>query len=156
MTRIDFYILLASDLPGHDAIGAACRLCEKAVGAGKHVYVHAPPALADELDGALWSFRQGSFIAHEIHIEGNRLEAPLPPVLIGQAEPPDSHADILLNLSLEVPPFFSRFERVLEVVAADPAMRAPSRERFRYYRERGHELHTYEQAADGSWKARAN
>ena len=152
MTRVDFYLL---SLPGSSAVAAACRLCEKAAQAGKKLYVRAPDAaLADELDGALWSFRQGGFTAHERNT-GTPIEEPQPPVLIGSAPPPSTHLDVLINLGDDVPTWFSSFERVLEVVPEHAEQRAKSRERFRFYRERGYELKTFEQTAEGGWKARA-
>ncbi|HSW15428.1 MAG TPA: DNA polymerase III subunit chi [Solimonas sp.] len=145
MTRIDFYIL-AEDGSGSSAentVLTACKLCEKAVGAGMKVYVSAPgAALAEDVDGALWSFQQGGFIAHERYA-GRPPDEPLPAVLIGDAEPPETHHGALINLGLEVPGYFSRFERVLEVVSGDPVARAKSRERYKFYRDRGYELKTH-------------
>ena len=154
MTRVDFYLLPEHGGPAEGPAMAACRLCEKAVAAGLRVYVHVPdPGLAEEVDGALWSFRQGGFIAHE-RDSGKAPEEPLPAVLIGAGEPPDSHHGVLVNLGLEVPDCFSRFERVLEIVASDATGRAQSRERFKFYRDRGYELKTYEQTAEGGWTLR--
>lgn len=152
MTRVDFYLLSGA---AGGAVPAVCRLCEKGVGAGHRLYLHTggDAILADELDGALWSFRQGGFIAHERHT-GAAIEDPPPPVLIGHAEPPPSHHGVLINLGDDVPTWFSSFERVLEVVPEDEALRARSRERFRFYRERGYELKTFEQTAEGGWQAR--
>jgi DNA polymerase III subunit chi len=151
VTRVDFYLLstgVASPVP------AVCRLCEKAVSAGKRVYLHTADAgLADELDGALWSFKQGGFIAHE-RASGAAIEDPQPPVLIGSLEPPASHHDVMINLGDVVPTWFSSFERVLEVVADVETLKTRSRERFRFYRDRGYELKTYEQTAEGGWKAK--
>lgn len=143
MTRIDFYILPENAAPAAGPVVTACKLCDKAIAAGHRIYAHVTdPALADELDGALWSLRQGSFISHERYT-GQAIEAPEPIVLIGHVEPPDTHHGVMLNLSLEVPDHFSRFERVLEIVAADPAGRAKSRERYKFYRDRGYELSTH-------------
>jgi len=154
MTRVDFYILPEQNTSGDNAVITACKLCDKAVNAGFHVYAHVPDSgLATSLDGALWSFRQGSFIAHERH--NDVPSVPTPPVLIGATEPPDTHLQILLNLGLEVPECFSRFDRVLEIVAGDSQARSKSRERFKFYRDRGYELKTYEQTAEGGWKLRA-
>ena len=151
MTRIDFYLLAGS---AAEEVSATCMLCEKAVSAGHLLYVHAPDATqADAIDGALWSFRQNSFIAHE-RFTGEAITAPQPPVLIGGVEPPDSHHGILVNLGGDVPHWFSSFERVLEIVGADEKRRAQSRERYRFYRERGYELKTFEQSPEGGWKAR--
>lgn len=156
MTRVDFYILPEQAGPAQSPVIAACKLCDKAVSAGLRVYVHtADPVMADEIDGALWSFRQGGFIAHERH-GAQALEVPVPPVLIGASEPPDSHHGVMVNLGLEVPECFSRFERVLEIVAGDAQGRAKSRERYKFYRDRGYELKTYEQTEEGGWKLRAS
>jgi DNA polymerase III subunit chi len=153
MTRIDFYILPETAGPADSMVMTACRLCDKAVGAGKRVYVSADAATAADFDGALWSFRQGAFIAHERY-EGGTLEDPRPHVLIGSAEPPDSHHEVLVNLADPVPDFFSRFERVLEIVAGDAGQRAASRARYKFYRDRGYELNTFEQSAGGGWTQR--
>lgn len=142
MTRVDFYVQPEAGGPGDSAVLTACKLAEKAAAQGLKVYVNAPdPALAEDFDGALWSFRQGGFIAHERYT-GQALDEPLPPVLVGAGEPPESHHGVMLNLGSEVPPFFSRFERVVEIVAGDGAQRAQSRERFKFYRDRGYELKT--------------
>ena len=44
---------------------------------------------------------------------------------------------------MAVPPFFSRFERVVEIVNQDETQRQLARERFKYYRDRGYDLHTH-------------
>lgn len=149
MTRIDFYLLPEGSAEG--VVMTACKLCDKATSAGMKVYVNAPDgAVAEDLDGALWSFRQNSFISHEKWL-GRALEEPMPEVLIGELEPPASHSAAMVNLGLEVPTFFSRFERVLEVVSGEPAQRAKCRERFKFYRDRGYELKMFEQTAEGGW-----
>jgi DNA polymerase-3 subunit chi len=141
MTRIDFYVLPEA-AGGDTPVMTACKLCEKAEAAGQRVFVHAPDGtLADDFDGALWSFRQGGFIAHERY-SGNALEEPLPPIVIGGGEPPESHHGVMLNLGAEVPASFSRFERVLEIVGGDAAQRAAARGRFKFYRDRGYEIKT--------------
>lgn len=140
MTRIDFYVLPDGD--SSDSVITACKLCDKANAAGSRVYVYTPEAaVADALDSALWSFRQGSFIAHE-RLGAEPAEPP-PAVLIGDAEPPASHHGVMINLGLDVPAFFSRFDRVLEIVRGDPVSRAKSRERYKFYRDRGYELATH-------------
>lgn len=138
MTRVDFYLLPVEG----DPVMIACRLCDKAVAGGSKVYVRADATRADELDGALWSFRQGGFIAHE-RWSGTAIEDPQPSVLIGTAEPPDTHRGVLLNLCEDVPPWFSSFDRVLEIVPNQEQAKARSRERYRFYKDRGYELGTH-------------
>jgi len=134
MTRVDFYVLPEASADG--PLPTACRLCEKAAGAGKRVHVHAPDEeVAREFDRLLWIYKQGGFVAHE-RIGTSDDPAPAS-VLIGTGEPLPSHSDVLVNLGLEVPAFFDRFERVLEIVAGDTATRGASRARFKFYRDRG-------------------
>ena len=133
-TRVDFYVLPDDSTDG--PLATACRLCEKAVGSGKRVHVHAPDAaVAQEIDRLLWVYKQGGFIGHE-RVGASDDPAPAT-VLIGSGEPLPSHRDVLVNLGAAVPPFFDRFERVLEIVAGDTATRAQSRKRFKFYRDRG-------------------
>ena len=142
VTRIDFYILTEEFAAATSHVLTACKLCDKATAAGKRVFVYVPEAAtADALDNALWTFRQGSFIAHER--QAATIEEPLPAVLIGASEPPTAYDGVMINLGLDVPEFFSRFERVLEIVDANPAARKGSRERYKFYRDRGYELATH-------------
>ena len=146
MTRVDFYVL--PDPSEDGPLPIACRLCEKAVAAGKRVHIHAPdPDVAGEIDRLLWVYKQGGFIGHE-RLGASR-DPDLAAVLIGGDEPLASHRDVLVNLGAEVPAFFDRFERVLEVVAGNGTQRARSRERFKFYRDRGLAPETHKLGTDG-------
>lgn len=143
MTRIDFYVL---DRPASDArLLLACRLAEKAVEQNYEVLINAASEPESfRLDELLWTFSQGSFLPHRLLASaGNAEEGEH--VLIGCGLPPgESHVDLLINLAPAVPPFFSRFERVAEVVGAEDENKSAGRERFRYYRDRGYELQTHQ------------
>ena len=145
MTRIDFYVL--PDDTAEGPLPTACRLCEKAVATGKRVHVHLPDAnLAQDFDKLLWTYKQGGFIGHERAeaVQDHSLQKPpLASVLIGHGEPLPSHQDVMINLGAEVPGFFSRFERVLEIVHGDAPTRLKLRERFKFYRDRGYTLETH-------------
>jgi DNA polymerase-3 subunit chi len=135
MPQIDFYIL-----PDHTAQGRlllACRLAEKAYTHRHKVYIHTPNhALAEQLDDLLWTFRQHSFVPHALY-------PPAPgdtsPVLIGYHSQPMAPRDVLLNLGSDIPDFSADFQRVIELVDQDEQTLQQSRQRFRYYRERGYE-----------------
>src|ERR1044071_1643947 len=99
MTRVDFYIL--PDAGGDDAVAAACKLCDKAVGAGQRVYVNATATEQESMDKLVWTLRQGSFLAHERYA-GTPVTEPLPAVLLGTHEPPESHNQVLINLGNDV------------------------------------------------------
>ncbi|RMG31125.1 MAG: DNA polymerase III subunit chi [Gammaproteobacteria bacterium] len=138
MTRIDFYIL-ASDDPRQRLV-TACRIAEKAWRQGMRVFLHAPEQ-AQALDDLLWTFSSGSFVPHGLQDDE---DAPEQPVLVGTGgEPGPEHADVLINLSDEIPPFFTRFRRLAEVLHRSPPVLEQGRARFRHYRERGYELHTH-------------
>ncbi len=137
-TRIDFYILPDADEDRRQSY--LCRLVEKATRMNLRVWIHAPTT-AVALDDRLWTFSQGSFVAHEL--AGNDAD-PDCPVLIGGMDEPGEGRDVLVNDSGEVPAFLERFERVAEVIDAEPERRQRGRERFRQYRERGYELHHHE------------
>ena len=142
MTRVDFYIL--DHTTSEARLTLACRLADKAVRRDHEVLINA----ATEADGArldelLWTFSQGSFLPHRRLSDSNRQDEG-EPVLIGCGEEPeDGRWDLLINLAPEVPEFFGRFQRVAELVGAEPENKAAGRERFRYYRDRGYELQTH-------------
>jgi DNA polymerase-3 subunit chi len=138
MTRIDFYTL-EPDSPG-DRFLLACRLVERVRAAGLRVLIHCPDSeQTRHLDRLLWTFRQESFLPHGIVGQAG-LDLELTPILISRDGTPESEDQVLIDLAPEVPPFFSRFERVCEPVDQDPAVRAAGRERFRFYRDRGYPL----------------
>jgi DNA polymerase-3 subunit chi len=62
-------------------------------------------------------------------------------VLIATSLDVKPHEDNLLNLSNELPPGFSRFENLVEIISVDDAVRLPARDRVKFYRDRGYDLH---------------
>ena len=143
MTRVDFYVL---DDPAAQARERfACRLVEKAFRLKHRIYLHtASEQEALGVDRLLWTFSEGSFVPHAVDSDG--LDAELgraTPVRIGAGSEPRFEAELLVNLDHAVPLFFSRFERVAEIVGAGPEEKAAARERFRFYRDRGYALETH-------------
>jgi DNA polymerase-3 subunit chi len=139
--QVDFYILENPD--SREKHKYACRIVQKAYSRGLRVYVHMDdPAQCEQLDSLLWTFSQGSFIPHSIcsdkFLDWNDF-----PVQIGESGADDIGASILVNLRTEVSPAYNQFERVVELVGADPADKASARDRFRYYREHGLEPETH-------------
>lgn len=139
MTQVDFYILEA-DAAG-DRYQLACRVAEKARQAGQRVLIHTPvEAEQRHVDGLLWTLWENSFIPHG---QLGSDDPELNPILIGDGGQDHSEHQVLINLAAEVPVFFSRFERLIECVDHDEQTKSASRERFRYYRERGYPLETH-------------
>ena len=140
MTKVDFYLLSGAGQAARDAM--ACKLVDKVYQLKHKVYIHTSSQLnATQIDDALWTFRPGSFIPHSIYQPGKESTEP---VLIGyQEQLPEIH-DVLLNLTDEVPLFFSQFDRVAEFVDADENSRSQARSRFKFYKDRGYDLTTHE------------
>jgi DNA polymerase III subunit chi len=143
MTRVDFYVLDDGGAQARERF--ACRLVEKAWRLKHSIYLHAAsPAEAAQLDKLLWTFSDRSFLPHVL--DGPDLDPALAaatPVRVGAGRKPAFEAELLVNLDNEVPVFFSRFERVAEIVGGDDSQRAAARERFRFYRDRGYALETH-------------
>ena len=137
MTQIDFYIL--PDDPGLDPMMYTCRLIEKVYRLGHGIYVYcADDAQSQSVDELLWQTDAASFIPHS-HSD----QQDSSPVLIGTDTPPDHHGEVMVNLSGDIPNFFSRFRRVAEIVPANPQNRTKSRQNYRFYKERGYPLKTH-------------
>jgi len=139
MTQVDFYIL--SEEASSDRFSLACRIADKARKAGHRVVIHTRSAEeARHVDRMLWTQQEQSFIPHGLLGES---EAEITPVLIGDAEQAEQEHDVLVNLSMDVPTFFSRFQRLAECVDNDEVARTASRERYRFYRDRGYPLNVH-------------
>jgi len=139
MTKIDFYILPASEYNGH--LKFACRLIEKIYKQNHRVYIHAANTKeAHDLDELLWTYREDSFLPHHLYGEGPE---PAPPIQIGFNQIPNQHRDVLINLNPAVPDFYKQFQRVLELVVRTPEAEAYGRERYRHYRKEQHEINTH-------------
>jgi DNA polymerase-3 subunit chi len=143
VTQVDFYIL-AND-SDEARLRLACRIVDKATEAEQHVFINATSDTeAQKLDELLWTFSQGSFIPHKIVRDGIDV-APIEPVVIGLNRGPlGERWDLMINLAAEVPEFFSRYRRVAEVVDGNETRRAASRDRYRFYRDRGYTLNTHQ------------
>ncbi len=140
MTQIDFHVNAPAKL------AHACRLARKGYGAGTRMVFYAADAVVAELDRLLWTFSALDFIPH-CHVR-SRL-APVTPILL--AGPADAEAclqyEMLVNLDREQPDFFSRFERMIEVVGSEAADLEAGRARWKFYRDRGYPLKRHDLAA---------
>ena len=139
MTRIDFYVLQPGAQGNRYALAA--RVTEKAWKAGRRVLI--ATASEDEkkhMNRLLWTYREQSFIPHGLL---GQADPALNPVLIGTEQEAGEEHDVLVNLCLRVPEYFSRFERVLECVDHDEQVIASGREHYRYYQKFGYPLHLH-------------
>lgn len=134
MTRVNFYILPHSDALQRKIF--ACRLVEKAYHLGHNIYLHTDSTdEADHLDQLLWTFSGESFLPHSVETSNQ--------IQIGHAGDPGDHHDVLINLSLDVPEFFSRFNKVSEIVCQQDVFLTASRNNWKFYQDRGYPLQSH-------------
>jgi DNA polymerase III subunit chi len=140
--RVDFYVLPDADAGAR--LQFACRLTEKAYKLDNKTYAHVTGAAqARQLDELLWTFRQGSFIPHEIAGQAEDSGTQLAPVTIGHQSEAVRCGDLLINLAETIPPFFDQFTRVVEIIDSSVECRQHGRERFSFYRDNGYEPTTH-------------
>ena len=138
MTRIDFYSNAEVKLQ------VACQVVAKAVREQFQVVVCTRDQdAARTLDKLLWTYQAIGFVPH--CLAGDALCSETP-VVIAFDDSEMAHHRVLLNLREEPPPAFSRFERLIEIVGTDDDDRQHARKRFRFYRERGYEVHHHDLA----------
>ncbi len=132
MTKIDFYT------GSTDKLRTACQLSHKAMQNGVRTVISAHDvATADALDRLLWHYPATAFIPH---CRSNAAEAEQMPVVLNNGSEKFPHHDLLISLHNECVPFFSRFERVIEIISQDAEDSRLGRERYKFYKDRGYEL----------------
>ena len=139
MTEVLFYTQV------HDKLQTACALTSKALARGMRVMLWTRDAgMTDKLSRMLWSIPSTGFVPH--CGVGHRL-APITPVIVDHLSEPMIHDKVLVNLCDCTPPFFSRFQRLIEIVGGEAHDTAAARERFRFYRDRGYAITTHDMEA---------
>ncbi|CAL7963888.1 DNA polymerase III subunit chi [Gammaproteobacteria bacterium] len=134
-----FYILTEPTPKARDLY--ACRVIEKAFSNGQTVYVHAATvAEAQSFDVQLWTFRDISFVPHEIYNQNLNSAAP---VLIGYDAVPTGKKDILINLTSETPSFYQQFDHIIEVIPNDANLKAAARKRYQVYQSSGYKIEIF-------------
>jgi len=54
---------------------------------------------------------------------------------------------VLINLQSEIPTWFSRFDRVVEIIYPQPEYEQSKRDNFKFYQERGYALSFHDLSA---------
>jgi DNA polymerase-3 subunit chi len=139
MLKIDFYLLTTSN--DKDRLLFVCRLVEKIYKQQHRIYIHAEnQTIAHQVDELLWTYREDSFLPHNLYGEG---PDPAPPIQIGYNVAPEKQRDILINLNSTAPEFYKQFARVLEIISNDTTAQAVARERYKFYRAEGNDITTH-------------
>ena len=136
MTEVLFYT------SADNKLRTACTLTVKALTRGMRVMLLTPDsAETDRLSRLMWSTPATGFVPH---CRGANRLAPVTPVIIDHLTEPLVHDQVLVNLCDLTPPFFSRFQRLVEIVGTEDADREAARVRFRFYRDRGYKIRTHQ------------
>ncbi|MGA9342105.1 MAG: DNA polymerase III subunit chi [Rhodanobacteraceae bacterium] len=133
--RCDFYLI---DKPRFrdNPLLLVCELARRAFAAEQPTLILTTSAeQADALDELLWAFDENAYVPHQIC--GDDDDA-LAPVLIVPPGAETPARPLVCNLREKSVAWDA--ERVLEVIAADPAQREGSRQRWRDYQRRGYTM----------------
>lgn len=140
MAEISFYVLASHSQQERQEF--ACKLIEKIYRSGQNCYVLTDSAeQAASMDKALWAFRAGSFIPHQIYTGiVPELEQT---ILIGGNDIPESRQNVIINLSENVPAITGHTERILEILDNSEACKQAGRQRYRHYQQLGLNITTH-------------
>lgn len=136
MTRIEFFFNV------EDKLKKVAELSEKAVMKHRRLMVFAPDQeTAQALDDMLWTQSPSSFLPH---CKATDEKAEDTPVIIDWQGDKLPHHDVLINLQASYPPFFSRFTRLIEIVGQEEQDKVEARKRYKFYRDRGYEMRSFD------------
>ncbi len=139
MARADFY-LIAKERFREEPLLLVCELAKKAYAANLPMLVLARDAAqAEALDDLLWSFDADEYLPHQIAGDD---EDDLCPILIATPDMDIAARPLLVNLRDAAPS--GNFDRVLELVPADPSARGPLRERWKHYQSLGFDVNKHD------------
>ena len=137
MARVDFYILQDQNPPER----FACAISGKIFRQGRKIHIHTDSReSAVALDDLLWTYRDISFVPHQLS-DGGEGDTP---ITIGWTAAAARRDGVLINLSEKIPEFAGDFARIIEIAAANDPLRSQARERYRQYRDLGYEMHNHE------------
>ena len=129
-------------LPAGDKLRTACQLSHKAMQNGLRVLLHTPDeTITETLDKLLWHYPATAFIPH---CRSDDAAANEMPVVLGHQQETFPHSELLISLHTTCLPFFSRFERVIEIVSENEEDARTGRERYKFYKDRGYEMRHFD------------
>ncbi len=140
MPEASFYILPTNTLSERYLF--ACKLIEKAYRNGQFCYVYTDSLQqSQQLDDQLWTFRENSFIPHQIYQDSTPDYEKT--ILIGTKAAPEQWQKLIFNLSSKYPDNLEKTERVLEILDKNEELKHAGRHRFRQYTQNGFNMTTH-------------
>ncbi len=138
MTRVDFFFNVV------DKDEKILSIAENVLQRKRKLMVFASDHEAvKRLESLIWTKQPLSFLPN---CTGDHPLANLTPIILDWRIDYLPHDDVLINLHSQHPPFFSRFKRLVEIVGKEQEDKFQARERFRFYRDRGYEIRTFDEA----------
>ncbi|MEQ1767697.1 MAG: DNA polymerase III subunit chi [Methylotenera sp.] len=138
MTRVEFYFNVSSKLE------KIAELSEKALAKGRQLTIFSlDTKVNSDLQARFWQHSSTSFLPSNLADEAH---AKFAPIILDRQGENLLQDDILINLQTEPPLFFGRFRYLVELVGHDEADKTAARTRFRFYKDRGYEVKSTDDA----------
>jgi DNA polymerase-3 subunit chi len=134
MPKVNFYIIEAAS--NTKSLHFACQLVEKLYQENRQISIYTDSLTDTErLDALLWTYRDDSFIPHEITNDTT--------IMAGVTNPNKPDPNTLLNISRTLPANYLNYHDIIEIVFPDPVVQQLARDRYKQYRDQGCELTTH-------------
>lgn len=137
IAQIDFYVLDSSDQQRTWRLAA--KLAEKARAQQQTMAISLNDATTSaQFDDFLWYYQDIGFLPHELWQADTALTTGL---YLGYQNPPK--ADILVNLSTEIPDNYQQFKRLIEIVDQRPERKLACRQHYQFYKQQGYTVKSH-------------
>jgi DNA polymerase-3 subunit chi len=135
-----------------DKLAYACRLLRKAYRSGARVMVAGDAASLQRLDQALWVFEPQEFVPH-LRLRAREaprdVQARTTPIFLAEPGAQAPAVPVLVNLGPERWAGDERFDRIIEIVSANPEDAGSGRRRWKAYEAQGWPITHHPQGARG-------
>lgn len=136
MTRIEFFFNVDNKML------KVASLADSAVKKGRRLMLFTTDAQAAiTIERYMWTQPAIGFLPH---CRPDHALAAQTPIIVDWLGQQLLHDDVLINFQSQHPPFFSRFRRLIELVGLDEEEKAQARVRYRFYRDRGYEIKSFD------------
>ena len=146
MTQVGFYHLTFSSLEQ-----VLPKLLNKVLAAKKRAVIKmASQERLDFLNTHLWNAGRGSFLPHGCEQDGNPADQP---IWLTTAEDNPNGSDFLVLTDDIESSAMKDYERALDIFdGTNEDSLKLARNRWKQYKEQGHEVNYWKQASDGTWE----